>query len=173
MNPNTPFEVATGLLGELVAYFDAQGADLPERRIVSPGAPGLIAWDCPQIAVILGQIPWGIGPDGGQTTPTTGAAGVWNMRHLSWSVQIVRCIPGIDDADGQPTVPSPAALSASAELIYADMALLSQGLVDIAGRARQLPWWPNPAGQVQAGQVTALGPDGGYAGCEGLIAMTG
>lgn len=161
--------VGQGLLDDVRAFLLANDVPVPDRCYVAPGAPGLIAWDCEQIAVSLASVFWGPGEGAGQLTAQTGGmAGIFEMRYAQWSVQLVRCTPQMTD-DGDP--PAMEAIQAAGELAMRDAGLLSQFLVNCAAYPKEHDWVPLGA-TARAGAVTSLGPAGGYHGFEGSFSMT-
>lgn len=161
--------IGDGLLTDVRAFFAGNGVALPDRYYLAPGAPGLIAWDCEQLVVSLASVSWGIGEDASQPVPQRGsAAGVFEVRYAQWSVQLVRCTPGMDDG-GQP--PPPAEIQLAGERFLTDAGMLSQCLVNCAAWPTSHAWMPRGA-LVRAGNVVALGPSGQYHGFEGSLSVT-
>lgn len=161
--------MGNGLLTDVRAFFAGNNIALPDRYYLAPGAPGLIAWDCEQLVVALASVNWGINEDAVQPSPQVGAAaGVFEIRAAQWSVQIVRCTPGMDD-NGQP--PPPEEIQTAGELFATDAGMLSQFLVNCAAFPANHAWMPTGA-LVKAGNVVSLGPSGQYHGFEGTLTVT-
>lgn len=162
--------VAAGLLTEVVNHYGDHGATLPDRQVVVPGAPGLIAWDCEQVTVGLTAVT--VGQAGSQLNllPQSGSpAGVALGRLATWSVQVVRCSPTPAE-DGTP--PTVAELAEAGLVGLDDAGLLSECMVEVASLSPgSRPWLPIGAG-INAGQVTALGPDGGFQGMEAIVTIS-
>jgi hypothetical protein len=162
---------AEGLLAEVVAFYDANDVELPDRRIIAPGAPGQIAWDCDQVSVALAGVTTGSAAGQVNVAPQLGAmAGVGLPRFATWSVQVIRCTPNPDE-DGNP--PPAEKLNAAGAWGLVDVGLLSQCFVLMAATAisTQRDWLPI-GGTINAGQVASLGPQGGYHGYEALVTLT-
>jgi hypothetical protein len=170
--PTTGLElvaIGAGILADVRSFFAGNNVALPDRYYLAPGAPGLIAWDCEQLVVSLAAIQWGINEDAVQPAPQVGAgAGVFEIRAAQWSVQLVRCTPGMGD-DGVP--PAPAAIQTAGEGFLLDAGMLSQCLVNLAAFPANHAWMPVGA-LVKAGNVVALGPSGQYHGFEGTFTVT-
>jgi len=162
---------AEGLLAELEAFYAANGVALPDRRVVAPGAPGTIAWDCEQVVVALSQLTTGSGSGQVNVLPQWGSpAGVGLIRYATWSVQVIRCTPQMDDDGNAPTAE---ALLAAGVSGLADAGLMSQCFVSMAATANAIPrdWMPI-GGAINAGQVTSLGPEGPFHGYEAAVTLT-
>lgn len=158
-----------GLLDDVGAFLTANLAIPPERVYLSPGAPGLISWDCEQLVVSLAAVTWGINEDAVQPVPQAGSgAGIHEVRYAQWSVQLVRCTPVQDDS-GQP--PASEVIQAAGELAINDAGLLSQATVNIAAFPAAHSWVPVGA-LVKAGGVVSLGPQGGFHGFEATLSIT-
>jgi hypothetical protein len=169
--PSTGLEllsIGAGILADVRGFYAGNNVDLPERYYLAPGAPGLIAWDCEQLVVSLASITWGINEDAIQPVPQIGGAGVFEIRHAQWSVQLVRCTPGMGD-DGVP--PAPATIQAAGEAFLTDAGMLSQCLVNLAAFPAGHTWMPVGA-LAKAGNVVALGPSGQFHGFEGTLSIT-
>ena len=161
--------IGAGLLADVRSFFAGNNVDLPGRYYLAPGAPGLIAWDCEQLVVSLAGVLVGINEDAAQPIPQVGGgASAFEIRHAQWSVQLVRCTPGMDD-DAQP--PAPAEIQAAGELFMTDAGMLTQCLVNCAAFPANHPWMPVGA-LAKAGNVVALGPSGQYHGFEGTFTIT-
>jgi hypothetical protein len=161
--------IAQGILDDVEVFFTDNDVALPDRRCIAPGAPGLIAWDCEQVVVSLASVNWGIGPAAAQPISQAGSiAGVLEVRHAQWSVQVVRCTPRMDDSGTPPPV---GALHSAGEGALLDAGLLSQFLVHCVAFPH-LHEWMMAGTVVRAGNVVSLGPSGGFHGFEGSLAMT-
>jgi hypothetical protein len=156
---------ASGLLEALVAHWSAAGVSLPARRVIAPGAPGLIAWDCEQVVLSLGQILLGTAEDSVSASAQLGAAASNVTRAAQWSIQVVRCTPEQDDA-GEP--PAVEVLTEAGLAALVDAGLLSQFVTNLATWP---PDWIPPGGRVRGGGVTSLGPQGGYHGFEATLTL--
>lgn len=81
---------------------------------------------------------------------------------IEWHVQVVRCVPTVDDSG---TAPTADALDVSAETLLVDLWCLLTGLYD-AARTGGLA---DDCGQVSFGDCTPLGPSGGIAGWDVVV----
>lgn len=161
--------VGQGLLDDVRGFLLDNDVPVPDRYYLAPGAPGLIAWDCEQLVVSLASVSWGPSEDAGQLIPQVGgAAGVLEVRHAQWSVQLVRCTPQMDD-NGDP--PGMEEIQAAGEQALTDAGMLSQCLVNCAAFPKDHEWMPAGA-TARAGGVISLGPSGGYHGFEASFSMT-
>lgn len=108
--PGRIYSMCTDLLAVVVAR---HGATLPDRQYVAAGAP---AWDCELLAT------WCETTRGAAGAGDNAAATPWSMRDGTFVVTMVRCVPMADIAqDGSLlTLPTEAAESAAAELLYND-----------------------------------------------------
>jgi hypothetical protein len=169
-------DIARMILDGVVAHYDAVDAacakpsgraNLPRRRIIAPGNPRLIAWDCEQVVVTMSGIGVGQAPgEGGRPAGRGNPISATGLRHAVFAVQVVRCTP--ESRDG--TTPPPEQEVTDAGLAYLrDAGLLSQALVDVCTNvAGGLPI----GSRVVPGAVEALGPEGGFAAVEGALAVT-
>jgi hypothetical protein len=151
--------VAQRMLAGVVAFFDAQGWDLPERRYIAAGSPTILAADDEHIAVGLAAMHSGITPRSLNQTgaPSRGARSV-HVPRADFTVRVMRCVATIDD-DGQP--PDPDELTADGLRLLADPGRLLTALFgwqDTDATLRAV----NPA--VVVGDVDVIGPMGGLAG---------
>ena len=159
--------VAQTVLDGVVAHFAASEVTLPDRRVIAPGDPRSVAWDCEQVVVTCGGINWGAGP-GTNTTgtlsrPTGNPVSTSGARHTAIAVQVLRWVP-VGDANGPPAA---ADVTAAGLALMRDGGLLSQALTEIIGREGALA----KAGAGLVG-VEVLGPGGGVAGVEGIVTVT-
>jgi len=160
--------VAQIVLDGVVAHFAASEVTLPERRVIAPGDPRGIAWDCEQLVVTCGGIGWGAGPGTNSATArsTGNPVSTAGARHTALAVQIVRCVP-IGESGDPPTPPAADEVTEAGLGLMRDGALLSQALTELIGRDGAL-------GRAGAGLVgvEVLGPDGGMAAVEGILTVT-
>jgi hypothetical protein len=170
--PALPLQLAPtgqGLLDWVETSYANAGRTLPERRVLVPGAPGVIAWDCEQLTVALASITTGGTVASVNILPQLGSgAGVGLLRQATWAIQVVRCSPTPDE-DGNP--PSVDELTAAADLQLDDAGMLSQALVNLVA-AQLHPEWLPPGGVVNAGQVATLGPEGGFQAVEASLTLS-
>jgi hypothetical protein len=162
---------AEGLLAEVVDYAAANARKLPERRVIIPGLPSAVAWDCQQVTVGLANLTTATASGQSMSMPQIGpAAGVGLIRYATWSVQVVRCTPQMDEA-GNP--PSAEELAVAGLLCLDDAGWLSQcfSLLAASGNDGSRGWLP-PGGTINAGAVTTLGPEGPYFATEAAVTMT-
>lgn len=152
-SPERWYTVADDVLDALVAGYVAQGVDLPDRQLVTPGLP---AWDCDMLAV---QVEREFSYSGNLAQEvieplTQGVA--FAMRGAQLGITLVRCVP-VPDEEGNP--PTAANEQASAELILTDSQRMLNVLVaavrngDIGG-----------CNSVAFMEWVALGPEGGLGG---------
>ncbi len=156
---------AQTVLDGVVAHFAASEVTLPDRRVIAPGDPRGVAWDCEQLVVTAAGISWGAGPGTNSATArgTGNPVSTAGARHTAIVVQIVRCVP-VGDADGPPAV---AEVTAAGLALLRDGGLLSQALTELIGRDGALA----KAGAGLVG-VEVLGPGGGMAAVEGIVTVT-
>jgi hypothetical protein len=152
----------------VVHYSAAPDIGLPDRRIIAPGMPELVAADCECVIVTCSGLDRGVAPGLGTIAaqgqraglPTSAAGG---LRHAVFAVQIWRESP-----EGA-RAPDPDDITTAGLRHMRDMGLLSQGLVDICTAVdRVLP----RDSVVQPGTVNSLGPEGGLTGVQGTLAAT-
>lgn len=157
---------AEGVIPALVAYFANHSVDLPTRRRIVPGQLSLDAWDCEQVSVGFAGItdPARQGTvAGGPRTGTPFSA--LKQRQAAYGIQIVHCIP---PCDGFMTTDTDEFGIAGRQMLT-ESALLSQFMVDAASS----PPTFHPEGvAVETGDVTPLGPSGGYYAIEASIIFT-
>jgi len=163
---------AQTVLDGVVAHFAASEVTLPDRRVIAPGDPRGVAWDCEQLVVTCGGINWGAGPGTNSATArgTGNPVSTAGARHTAIAVQIVRCVPvgNPPSGFGDPPIPPPAADVTEAGLaLMRDGGLLSQALTELIGRTGALA----KAGAGLVG-VEVLGPGGGMAAVEGIVTVT-
>lgn len=157
--------IATTTLDGVVAHFAASEVQLPDRRVIAPGQPRLVAWDCAAVLVTCGGIGWGQGPGTGSgTARPTGNPVAAGARHTVIAVQIVRWVP---ESDGT-NPPDADELTAAGLEVMRDAGLLSQALVDLCGPSGPF----KKLGTAIAGAVEILGPSGFMAASEGNLTIT-
>lgn len=153
------------VLDGVIQHYAGSTVDLPDRRVIAPGEPRQIAWDCPAVITACGGILWGQGPGSasgaGRRTGNPVSVGA---RYTIITVQIVRCVPEHDGTD-PPTVDE---LTTAGVALLTDAGLLSQALVELCGKGGGL----QRAGVATAGAVEILGPSGGFAAVEGNVTVT-
>jgi hypothetical protein len=165
--------LARTVLDGVVAHFEAAGGDpsdavkLPGRRVIAPGNPRLIAWDCEQLVVTMSGIGVGAAPgEGGRPVGKGNPISATGLRHAVFAVQLVRCVP--ESRDGTSPPPDDVLTKAGLALLR-DAGLLSQALVEVCTKvAAGLP----VGSRVVPGVVEVLGPEGAYAAVEGSLAVT-
>lgn len=161
--------LAVRVFDSVCAHYDAHPElNLPARRTIAPGEARSIAWDGEQMVLTFSGVGYGAAPGVGGINPRRQGNPISSMglRHVVFTVQVVRCVP--ESQDGS-TPPSTEALRGSALQLMTDAGNLSQALVDVCTRVQGgLP----PGTQCQAGAVEVLGPAGAFAGVEGSIAVT-
>lgn len=149
--------LAEKILQQVVDHFQASGVQLPARRIIAPGDPTVVAWDCEQLTVSMVGIGWGISEE--SFVPNMQAAGnavAMSSRHIVYAIELVRCSPGSDQRDGSVDM---ATLNAAGLSFMRDCGLLSQAMVTMVSRLKQ----ELPRGTVaRPGIVDPKGPSGGY-----------
>lgn len=159
--------IAQTVLAGVVAHFAASEVTLPERRIIAPGAPELIAWDCPMVIVTTSGIGLGPAPGvGGGSQRTGNPVSAMGLRHAIYAVQIVRQVPEASGAGTRP--PAADKLTAAGLGLMRDAGLLSQALIEVCSATSRAI----PDAQVAPGAVTVVGPEGGFAGVQGSLAAT-
>lgn len=163
--------VAEALLAQVVAHWDAAVpgtlAPLPSRRLIAPGDPRSVAWDCEQLVVALEGIGFGQAQDAGPSpSPRAGVPfSAVALRHAVLTISLVRCTP-LADNNGHVAAQ---AIHASGLTFLRDCGVLSQALVTFAGLLRdQL----GHTASVECGAITPFGPSGEYHSADGSIAIT-
>jgi hypothetical protein len=143
---------------------------LPERRLIGPGNPSLIAWDCAQLVVSLEGVGQGPAPSVQNIAPQVAAnAAVMSVRHAIFSIQLVRCTPPIPEGRNQNPYPLTADLHAAGLIYMDDAGYLSQALVHLVGQLKQ---GLERGALVEAGVINTLGPAGGLHAVEATLAIT-
>jgi hypothetical protein len=158
---------ADHVLGYVQAFFATNNVALPARQYIAPGLPALDAWDCEQFMVgLVGVTNGGARQGQASVAPRTGAvASVLTQRQAIYGIQLVRCAPRMDDE----RLPDPAEVNTAGRAHLIDAGLLSQAIVNLASDP---PDWFDKAANIDAGQVTPMGPAGGYAGIEANVTIT-
>lgn len=123
------FNAAQALLDAVVAHYATVAVDLPERQYVTDGTP---AWDCEQLTVQMERTFNGL-PD----QPTVAPLDCLLVRTAIFVIELVRCIPVVEDELGNAVVPAADEISASARRILGDQALIVNAVVG-AQRAGEL-----------------------------------
>jgi hypothetical protein len=173
VSPNLPatglalLPVAENVLDYIEAFFATSNVALPTRRYICPGVPSLDAWDCEQLVVgCVGITNGGARQGAASASPRAGSvASVLTIRQVVYGIQLVRCVPSIEDD----TLPDPAEINKAGRQQLIDMGLLSQATVNLASSP---PSWMSTASNVDAGAVAPIGPSGGYAGIEASLILT-
>lgn len=161
-------DIAQTILDAVVTHFSvATGARLPDRRVIAPGEPRGIAWDCEQLVITLSGIGLGTAPaQSGVAQRTGNPVFAAEPRHAVFAVQLVRCVP--ESRDGAAPPPADEVTTAGLALMR-DAGLLSQALV---GACSTVVAALGQHGLVQSGAVEMIGPEGGMAAVEGSLAIT-
>ena len=139
---------------------------LPARQIIAPGDIRLTAWDCALVQLSL----VGVDLDVPQQQPITpGRLKATSVRHIALNVQIIRCVPTVDSKGA---APSAAKVTAAGLQALRDAGLLSQAMFEWVTRAVSPD---SPMGILSAGvgSILPVGPQGGFAGVEGAVVVTG
>jgi len=156
--------IARAVFDGVIAHFAASSVALPDLRYIAPGATRDIAWDCASFLVTcggiqLGQAPGLVAGAIGRQTGNPSSSGA--ARYAIFTVQIVRCVPSLEDPDAS-------ALTEASIGLFTDAGMLSQALEELCGRNGLLRRY----GAASAGDVELLGPAGGYSATEGHLAVT-
>lgn len=149
------YDLARKLLDAVVAGFADHGVALPTNRYVSNGSP---AFDCSQVTVNLQRV-----FSGSPGAETQGQMGCGPLSVAEFSIDIVRCIPSMDDGANPP---SDKTISASAKEIYTDLWILRLVVVEA--------WRNEEFGKGLSFSVRSaapLDPSGGMGGSELLISV--
>lgn len=158
---------ATTILAGVVAHFAASRVELPTRRLIAPGDTRAVAWDCEGVLLTCGGILWGQGPGVASSVGRrTGNPVSVGARYAVFAIQIVRSTAEVEHDGEDP--PTPAALTKAGLAMMVDAGLLTQALVELAGKNGALA----RAGMATAGDVVFLGPSGMFAATEGHLAVT-
>jgi hypothetical protein len=160
---------AEGVLPAMVTYFANHDVDLPARRRIVPGQLQLDAWDCEQVSVgFAGITDSGRNAQGATAgAPRTGSPfSAMLARQAAYGIQIVRCIP---PCDGGFFTTDTDSFGEAGRQMLTESALLSQFMVDAASAP---PAWHPEGVNVSTGDVTPIGPSGGYYAIEASIIFT-
>ncbi|MGL5911835.1 MAG: hypothetical protein ACRCZP_17665 [Phycicoccus sp.] len=156
-------EVGQALLGHIVSYWTVHGGNPPERRYLVAGEPRLAVWDCEQVTVAVSGVEPGPAPGAEPDTMRAGRpANTFGTCHVTWVVQVVRCVAVMDEA-GQP--PSPAVLQSDGARHLADVGLMHRALAAFLTSGSPLL----DGVTVTAPSVGPVGPAGMYAAVEGTF----
>lgn len=159
--------IAAIVLAGVVAHFAPSKNELPHRRFIAPGDTRAIAWDCESVLVTCGGILWGQGPGiSASVGRGTGNPVSVGARYAVFGVQIVRSTAAVEHDGEDP--PTPDALTTAGLAMMIDAGMLSQALVELAGKDGPL----KRAGMATAGDVVFLGPSGMFAATEGHLSVT-
>lgn len=156
-----------GVVQHWTARTDPAVEPLPDRRYLYGGDAAVVPWDCEQFTVAMQGIGNGQGEDASATAPPLGAGtSVFNVRHVIFEILVLRCVAVVDDEGNAPPV---SVMHAEGERAFRDAGMLSQALTEIAASVRpQL----EKGGIARAGQVLAVGPEGGFGGVVGLFQVS-
>jgi hypothetical protein len=113
---------ARGLLEQIQNIFEQEDVALPERQILTVGAPTDVAWDCEQLVVSFDQIYNGL--PGQQEQVPSNCSG---PRTAVLTAQLVRCVPTGEISRAGMIPPAPAQMTATAEQFMIDAWLLMDG----------------------------------------------
>jgi hypothetical protein len=160
--------IAQTILAKTIGHFDAAGVTLPERRLIAPGAPELIAFDCQMLAVTCSGIGIGAAPgQGGQALPTGKPLSSMGLRHAIFAVTLLRPEPPPTGGGQRP--PTAEALTAAGLSLMRDTGLLSQALIEVCTSVQEgLP----RGATTSVGAVNTVGPEGGFHGIQASLAVT-
>lgn len=158
---------AEGVIPALVLYFANRDVDLPARRRIVPGQLQLDSWDCEQVSVGFAGItdPARQGTlSGAPRTGTTFSA--IKQRQAAYGIQIVRCAGPCGAANWSTDTDEYGKYGIQ---MLRDAALLSQFMIDSASAPPSF----HPEGvNVDTGDVTPIGPEGGMYAIEASIIFT-
>lgn len=149
----------------------AEGVTLPARRYIGPGEPAGQALDDEQVTVSLASVPAGTASTLTDTRPSRSGApgGAAPMGAAVLVVDIVRCVPTIQDGVGVGRLPTLDELTAAGLVGMRDAHLLHLVRAQVVTTAALTGGTP---GDVQAGAVTVAGPSGGVASVSLQVAVT-
>lgn len=148
------YDIATEVKDAVVAGFDAEDVELPDRRFVANGA---IADDCEQLAVAVQRIFQGT-PDG-ETALVDDVAGA-GLRSIDLIVRLTRdCQPLMDHTND---VVDAADIDAAGRVLLIDGWLLRK-IVTAAKRAGDIL---SACDKAVIGPCVSFGPQGGFGGWE-------
>jgi hypothetical protein len=161
-------EVAEAILSGIVSHYQAADVKLPERRVIVPGAPELIAFDCPMLAVTCSGVGQGWAPGQGPTTQRAGVPlSAMMLRHGIFTATLLR--PDPPPLNGGRTPPSVESLTRAGLALMRDAGLMSQAMLEIVNSVVSIL----PKGAVvDTGAVNTIGPEGGFHGVTATLAAT-
>jgi hypothetical protein len=140
---------------------------LRDRRIMAPGAPELVAYDCEALILTMSGIGRGQAPGAARVTTVGPGISAMGLRHIVFSIDLVRWEPM--PSGGGTVPPTVETMNAAAAAFFRDAGLLSQALVAVGvDVARALP----RGSLVEAGAVVPVGPEGGLVGLRGTVSVT-
>jgi hypothetical protein len=150
---------ADHVLAYIVDFFAANSVGLPEAQYITAGVPSLDAWDCEQLVLGIVGVTDGSARQGQIASANMGGAmlSAQGIRAANYEIQLVRCVPTLNDYAQPPTV---AAKHAAGRQQAVDMGLLSQACVNLMSA---LPSWIPKGVNATAGTVAPVGPTGGFA----------
>lgn len=164
-------ELATEILTGVEEYFAAINVDLPERKFVSAGDTGSIAWDCEQLTVCMTGIGYGANEDQNSISGKARAQLSTRIRYVIFSVVLVRCIT--TDNERGSRWPSVIDLHDDGVRFMQDVGHMSQALLQLATRRNgPIHAMSDADGYAQAGAVTPIGPEGGFVALDGAFQIT-
>ncbi len=137
---------------------------LPARQVIAGGDMRLVAWDCEQFAVAL----TGIDIDVPAQTPTTpGMLRATALRHVAFTVQVVRCTAKVPTSG----IPKAEDITARGLQMMRDAGLLSQALFEWSTRAVSEH---GPMGILASGvgAIIPVGPQGNLMAIEGQVVVS-
>lgn len=146
--PDRLYNVARAALDIVAAAYVDLDVDLPERQYVADGTP---AWDCEQVVVYVERTFSGLADQ-----ETVAIQECLLIRSASLWVEVVRCVPVLDDRGDAPAADD---IEASAQVILADPLIITNALV----AAYRAGTFGGCKGLVLEGWES-LGPEGGLAG---------
>jgi hypothetical protein len=150
MDKTLLFDLAEDIQQAITTAFAAASVDLPARQYIADGS---VAEDCGQFTIEFTQLFAG----------SSGAQQVGPARFpiviftAEFNVQIIRCVPTMEEGTGR--APSPADLIAAAKQMLTDAWVLWNGIVT-GHESGPLQKCSN----ISLGPLTPIGPDGGLGG---------
>lgn len=152
---------ADHVLDYVVQFFAANSVGLPEAQYITAGVPSLDAWDCEQLVLGIVGVVDGSARQGqiASANISGGMISAQGIRAASYEIQLVRCVPTVDDYGNAPSI---ADKHKAGRQQAVDMGLLSQACVNLMSSVPSLDWIPRGVNAV-AGPVAPVGPTGGFA----------
>lgn len=153
---------AQKLLDLFVAQLEALEVEVPETRMVTPGS--IPAWDSEMLCVNLARLEQG---QPGAPQPGTMYRSTY---YATFAVCLIRVVPALF-GDGQPgpaMIPSPEDTTASGLLFFDDAAALALSATAI----HESYAFTGPGEGFEPSAVTPIGPQGGMAGNQILVAAS-